>query len=39
MRVQEVISAADLDDYDPNELLIVTTGSQARRTKYGAGFL
>ena len=24
----EVITAADMDDYDPNELLIVTTGSQ-----------
>jgi mRNA degradation ribonuclease J1/J2 len=26
---KEVISAADMDGYDPNELLIVTTGSQA----------
>ncbi|KAL4450117.1 hypothetical protein ABPG77_010786 [Micractinium sp. CCAP 211/92] len=26
---KDVISAADLDQYDPNELLIVTTGSQA----------
>lgn len=25
---KEVIDAADLDDYDPNQLLIVTTGSQ-----------
>ncbi|KAL4452436.1 hypothetical protein ABPG75_008098 [Micractinium tetrahymenae] len=26
---KDVISAADMDQYDPNELLIVTTGSQA----------
>lgn len=26
---KEVINAADIDQYDPNELLIVTTGSQA----------
>ncbi|KAI7836750.1 hypothetical protein COHA_009388 [Chlorella ohadii] len=26
---KDVIDAADLDDYDPNQLLIVTTGSQA----------
>lgn len=25
---KDVIDAADLDDYDPNQLLIVTTGSQ-----------
>jgi mRNA degradation ribonuclease J1/J2 len=31
---KEVITAADMDDYDPNELLIVTTGSQV-----GAGWL
>lgn len=28
--LQDVINASDLDQYDPNELLIVTTGSQAR---------
>ena len=32
---KEVVTAADMQDYDPNELLIVTTGSQVSRAGEG----
>lgn len=33
---KDVIDAADLDEYDPNQLLIVTTGSQVRWGRMAA---
>ncbi len=30
-----VVQPAELDQYDPNELLLITTGSQARRCRAG----